>query len=195
MAILMMFEAPGATPEQYQEVNDHMGVGEDYAPPGLISHVAGRGDDSLVVLDVWESREALERFFAERLGQALAATGVEAPEPRVMPVHNLIVQGAGRHAGTLVLIEVPGLRSEAYDRLAASLDAHVGDGTNHPAVSHVAALSDDGMFVADVWGSPEEFGRFAETEIGPAGASIGLGPIEPRFVPVLNRIRGAATVR
>ena len=54
--------------------------------------------------------------------------------------------------------------------------------------------ADGGMVVADLWDSAEAFGKFAEEQIGPAGAAVGLGPIEPRIVPVHNRIRGRARV-
>lgn len=36
-----------------------------------------------VVFEVWESREAQERFMAERLGRALQEGGVTAPPARV----------------------------------------------------------------------------------------------------------------
>jgi hypothetical protein len=50
------------------------------------------------------------------------------------------------------------------------------------------------VFVLDLWESPEAFGKFAEEQIGPAGAKVGMGPVEPRILPVHNRIRGKAAV-
>jgi hypothetical protein len=41
-------------------------------------------------------------------------------------------------------------------------------------------VTDDGLIV----------GRFAKEEIGPAGEAAGLGPVEPRVVPLHNRTRG-----
>ncbi|HZO96088.1 MAG TPA: hypothetical protein VFB42_01830 [Gaiellaceae bacterium] len=191
MSILMIFEVPGGTVEQYHEVNERMGIrGDGDAPGGLVWHVAGRTDDGVLVADVWESREQFERFFRERAGQALADAGVEAGEPLVLPVHNLIARGAGAEPRVIVLIDVPGFGPEAYDSVVGSMPAHAGDGSQHPAASHVAAVKDAGLLIVDLWDSPEAFARFAESQVAPAAASAGLGPLEPRFVPVVNRIRG-----
>jgi hypothetical protein len=42
------------------------------------------------------------------------------------------------------------------------------------------------MVFADVWDTPESFGRFAEEQLGPAAESAGVdvASLEPRFVPV-----------
>ena len=46
-------------------------------PAGLLSHAAGTGDGgSLIVMEVWESRDAQARFMQERLGRALAEGGI-----------------------------------------------------------------------------------------------------------------------
>jgi hypothetical protein len=77
--------------------------------------------------------------------------------------------------------------------MVGKMDAHYGDGSGHPCVTHTAALTEGGgMFIADLWESPEAFGKFAEEQIGPAGAAVGLGPIEPRIIPVHNRIKSRA---
>jgi hypothetical protein len=51
-------------------------------PDGLILHIAGPTDEGFRIIDVWESKQAWERFRAERLAPALAALGGPAsPEP------------------------------------------------------------------------------------------------------------------
>src|ERR1043166_4472200 len=45
---------------------------EDESPEGLSVHSAGQGEQGYYVYDVWESREAFERFMEEKLGPALA---------------------------------------------------------------------------------------------------------------------------
>lgn len=147
------------------------------------------------MVDVWESKEKLDSFVHDRLLAALDAAGLEAGEPTILPVHSMIPQGAGSTAGTIVVIELDGFGTDAYDAMASTMAAHARD-ENHPAVSHVAAATDTGMIVVDVWESPEAFGEFAETQIGPAGAAAGLDPstIQPRFVPAVNRIRGDVSV-
>ncbi len=192
MAVLMVLEIPGMTEEQYNATNDHMGIrGDEDAPDGLISHHAGKTDGGIIAVDVWESEEKLNRFAHDQLMAALQASGVEPRQPTLMPIHNMIPQGAGSTPGVLVLIDVDGFGTDTYDEMTKHMDAHVREGSGHPAVSHVAARKDDGsVFVADVWESPEAFGAFAEQQIGPAGAAVGLGPVDPRFAPVIGRLRG-----
>lgn len=48
-------------------------------PDGLISHVAGATDGGWCVVDLWQSHEHLERFFAERLGPAMESVWDLAP--------------------------------------------------------------------------------------------------------------------
>jgi hypothetical protein len=194
----MVIEAPGATPEEYDRANEIMGIhGDEDAPEGLIQHVAAFDDTGLVIADVWESEEAIDRFFEERLGAALEEAGVlqkSSGPARRLPVHNALT-GKGSEANVLMLIDIEGFGPDAYDQMVSSMDAHVGDGSDHPCVTHVAARADDGgVVVADLWESPEAFGKFGEEQIGPAGAAAGLGPIEPRIIPVHNRIRGKAAV-
>jgi hypothetical protein len=194
---MMIMDAPEGTTEQYERTNEIMGLrGDEDAPEGLIQHVAASDAAGLLILDVWESEDAFGRFYEERLGPALEQSGVAASagEPRPsMPVHNALT-GKGMEANVLILIEVDGLGSDAYDEMASKMESHQGDGSNGPWFSHTAAKADGGMVVADLWDSAEAFGKFAEEQIGPAGAAVGLGPIEPRIVPVHNVIRGRARV-
>jgi heme-degrading monooxygenase HmoA len=194
MAVLMVLEAPGGTVEQYERANQLMGItGDDDAPAGLVSHVAAVTEDGIVVADVWESEAALETFFEERAGAAFAEAGMPEAKPRVAQVHDHIPQGAGTEPGVLVYIEIDELSPDQYDQMIGGMDAHSAD-ANHPAVSHVAAVTEDGGFlVADVWESPQAFADFAESQVAPAGESVGMGPIEPRFATVHNTLkRGSA---
>ena len=191
MSVLMLLETPGATIEQYEQINNAMGIhGEQDAPEGLVEHVVGVDGDGLVVADVWESEEALGRFVEQRLRPAREKARVQGrPEPRVHPVHNRL-EGAGSEPNVLLIVEMDDA-PDVYDQVTSKMDAHTADGSNHPSVSHTAAKTDGGgLLVVDLWGSPEEFGGFAEEQIGPAAAEAGMGPLEPRFVPVHSRIRG-----
>jgi hypothetical protein len=196
MAVLMVLEVPGATIEQYEQANEIMGIhGDDDAPDGLIRHAAGYDGNAVIVLDVWDSEEALERFFRGRLGAALARAGIdpEAAPPRILPVHSQL-DGKAEEANIAVILEVKDLGSDAYDEMTRTMDAHTVN--EHPSVSHTAArLPDGGMLVVDLWESPEAFGKFAEEQIAPAGQKVGLGPIEPRVIPVHNHIRGRTAQR
>jgi len=190
MAVLMMLELPGATPEQYDRANEILGIaGDDDAPEGLISHAAGLTDEGMVIVDVWDSAESLERFFEEREVQAaMNEAGAELGEPRVLPVHNEF-EGGGSDAGVLMIAELDDFDTDTYDQMASGMEGH--GSAEHPAVYHAAAVTDGGgMVIVDIWESPDAFGKFAQEQIAPAGEEAGMAPLEPRFVPVHRRIKG-----
>lgn len=184
-----MFEIPEMTLEQYDRLFEEMGVrGAEDVPAGLLSHAAGDTGEGVLTAGVWAYMERLNIFWAEWLAPAIVKEGLPQVVPRLLPVHNMILRGAGREPGVIVLLEIDGLAPETYDELVAALDAHAGDGSGHPAVSHVAAQTAGGMVIVDVWDSPESFRRFAEEQIAPAARSAGMPPLEPRFVPVHNHL-------
>jgi hypothetical protein len=191
MPVVLVFDVAGATPAQYDRTNEILGIrGDADAPDGLISHVCGASDDGLLIVDVWESEEVL-RPFVERVAPAAAEAGMSDVRPRILPMHNLIARGKGTDANVLLFIEPEGFGPEMYDRVIAHMDAHQQGGENHPAVSHVAAVAEDGgLVIADVWSSPEAFYAFAQEQLAEFAAE--LGELHPRFVPVYNRLRGKA---
>ena len=89
MAIGLLVESPGGTQEQYDIALQVLDLGGE-APPGQIFHIAGPTDEGWRVVDLWESREAFDRFFEEKLGAALKAA--EMPEPKLSfwPIHNVL---------------------------------------------------------------------------------------------------------
>jgi heme-degrading monooxygenase HmoA len=194
VAIVMTMEAPGGTPEQYDALNEALGVtGDETAPDGLIIHVAGLSEDGMVIVDVWESQEKLDAFFTSGgLGQALEESDIEAGKPTIHKLHNMIPQGAGSGDNVLVMIETE-MTTDDYDEVSSSLPAHAGDGSDHPVVAHIAAVSDDGkLYVFDIWESAEAFGAFAERDL--AQHAEKMGEVSPTFVPVHNVTRGSAKV-
>lgn len=191
MAILMILEGQGFTPEAYAAVNEAMGVQTDAdAPEGLIEHVAALTDDGeLVVADLWESDEALGKFFETKLGPASKQLGLPDAQPRIAQVHNHL-PGTAAEGNTLVLIEVDGATTDDYDAMAATMPAHAPDGPGHPGHVHIAATDGSAIIVADLWPSPEAFGAFAQEQVGPAAAKAGVTSIKQRILRVHNRIRG-----
>jgi hypothetical protein len=188
---LTIFEIPEMTLDQYDRLFDEMGVrSADDMPPGLLAPAAGDTGEGVLTTGVWADMERLNIFYAEWLGPAIVEERLPQVVPRLLPVHNMILHGAGRQPGVIVQLEIGGLAPEAYDELIAAMAAHAGDGSGHPAVSHVAAQTAEGMVIVDVWDSPESFGRFAEEQVRPAvqSAGGGLPPLEPRYVPVHNHI-------
>ena len=85
MAVGVLNETPGVPAEMYDRVQATMDL-EANPPEGLILHTAGFAGGSLIVFDVWESREAFERFAGERLLPAIhevaQAAGMEPTVPR-----------------------------------------------------------------------------------------------------------------
>jgi hypothetical protein len=110
-----------------------------------------------------------------------------------MEVHNRLT-GQGSAPNVLILIDADGLTTDQYDQMASRMPAHADGGSDGPWYAHTAATKDGGLVVADVWESAEAFGQFAQEQIAPAGQDAGMGPIEPRMLPVHNVITGRARV-
>ncbi len=87
MSIFLIINIPGATTEQYDQIEQ--GIGEPRLGEGQTYHVAGTTADGLCVVDVWESRDHFERFLAERLGEQLQRAGVQQqPQITEVAIHN-----------------------------------------------------------------------------------------------------------
>ena len=87
---------PGpAGPDMYDGVTREIDVAND-PPDGLIFHWVGDVDGKWTVTDVWESREAYDRFREERLFPAIQKVSgmnpTEGPQPTVteFEVHNYV---------------------------------------------------------------------------------------------------------
>jgi hypothetical protein len=84
------------TQEQYEESirqltggsADRMQSPDDWPVAGLLSHTAGQGPNGFRVVDVWESREALEQFGAV-LMPILAGIGMQG-EPEIYEAHTYV---------------------------------------------------------------------------------------------------------
>jgi len=71
MAVVMMMEnPPGLSTDLYDAVNAKMDV-DSNPPEGLICHTAGFDNGVFRIVDVWESKDAYDRFSKERLGPAI----------------------------------------------------------------------------------------------------------------------------
>jgi hypothetical protein len=83
----------GVGPDTYDGVQAEMDIAND-PPEGLIFHWAGEVDGKWTVMDVWEAREAAERFREERLFPAIQKVSgrdpVSGPQPTIteFAVHN-----------------------------------------------------------------------------------------------------------
>jgi hypothetical protein len=80
----------GFTKEMYEQITEkmfgHMPIREDDAPEGLIVHSAGPGQGGWYVYDIWESKEAFQRFMDEKLMPAAnEVMGDVQPPPEAAP--------------------------------------------------------------------------------------------------------------
>lgn len=87
MAIVGIFEGDFSQ-TQYEQVREQVLPGNRLVP-GLLSHVAGPGENGWCVVEVWESQEALQRHFDEGLSQALQQANINV-QPRIYQVVNTI---------------------------------------------------------------------------------------------------------
>ncbi|GDY70915.1 hypothetical protein SAV31267_004000 [Streptomyces avermitilis] len=91
MAMVMSMHWAGVTPEQYDTVRDAVGWEEIPAAGGHV-HVARFDAQGLHVTDVWESQQAFETFFTERLAPAIQKAGITGtPETDFSPLHRRFI--------------------------------------------------------------------------------------------------------
>ena len=82
----MVMDVPGGTTVQYDLM---LALLRGSAPPGLVSHVCAPTDRGLLVVDVWETQEALDAFFVTGgFGAALKEAGITELQPRIYAVHD-----------------------------------------------------------------------------------------------------------
>ena len=92
MPVALVFE--GITQEQYEESirrltpDGRVESPSDWPVPGLLAHIAGQGQGTFRVVDVWESQEALEAFGAELI-PILRDIGVQG-DPEIYPLHTFV---------------------------------------------------------------------------------------------------------
>ena len=86
MAVVTVLEFPGMTRDQYERVGAMLTGG---APEGILYHACGPVADGWRIMDVWESREAFDRFVDEAYVPAVQRVGGPEPSRReVIPAHH-----------------------------------------------------------------------------------------------------------
>ncbi|MGW6916994.1 hypothetical protein ACWGB8_24670 [Kitasatospora sp. NPDC054939] len=96
MAVVVIFEAPGMTQALYEQsvekltgVHGPLKAVGDLPVPGLLSHTAAPTSDGWLIVDVWESEEAFQRF-GEVVTPIMNELGVQAAPPRMYPVFTMV---------------------------------------------------------------------------------------------------------
>jgi hypothetical protein len=95
MAVAVVLEFPGGTIEQYDQAVQRMGLQPGGAGgPGALFHWVTATAGGIRVTDVWESREAFERFAQEKIGPTTEEVGLPAAaEITFFEVHNYLTAG------------------------------------------------------------------------------------------------------
>ncbi len=98
MDIAVQIDFKGSTLEQYDQAIERMGLlPRGPSAPEELFHWVTKTDDGFRVIDVWESREAFERFLAAKIRKVSYRVGVPyPPEIRFFEVHNYLAGGRRR---------------------------------------------------------------------------------------------------
>lgn len=88
MAVGLYFPASMSS-AQYDETIQQLNQAGAGTPKGRTYHVAFLEGDKVAVFDVWDSKEDFETF-GRTLMPILEKVGVQAPEPQIAEVHNVI---------------------------------------------------------------------------------------------------------
>lgn len=93
--VVAVFQSPSLTQEKYEESVRRLTGGKnrlespaDWPVEGLLTHIAGQGQNGFRVVDVWESEDAFGRF-GETLMPILQDIGVEG-QPEIYPAQTFV---------------------------------------------------------------------------------------------------------
>jgi hypothetical protein len=92
MSTISITRWPGLDAAGYDALVERAGL-RDAPPAGGTVHLAALDGDGMIFINVWESREAQERFNAAVLPK-LQAVGIAPSETRILDVVNAVVASA-----------------------------------------------------------------------------------------------------
>jgi hypothetical protein len=170
MTVAFIFDFPGGTMDQYDQVVERMHLDGRMAPGGLI-HVAGSYEGGLRVIDVWEDMERFARFRDERIVPDTQAVGLAPPELRVVEIDEE-KPGNGETPALVQCVFMPGLDRRAFD----AADRQIRPNGEMPAAItfHFNGPCDGGWCVIDGWTSKAARDEFLDARILPAVANMPL---------------------
>jgi len=89
MAIMLVFNAPDMTKEQYDALRPVVQWENNY-PDGVLLHSCAFDEQGgLHVVDLWESPEQVHNFFETRLKPGFEQLGIDPGQPAMYQVHNI----------------------------------------------------------------------------------------------------------
>jgi hypothetical protein len=96
MAVMMLMEWEGVTPDQYEALRKLTNFEGNVAPGGRF-HIAGFDGRGIRVCDVWERAEDFQTFTEKRLMPAVQQLGIKGePKVQILPAHNIFAPGYQR---------------------------------------------------------------------------------------------------
>jgi hypothetical protein len=93
MAFAFLINPSSMTASQYDEIMRALDTAGAGAPPGRLYHACFGSGDQLRMIDIWESREALDAFIGTLLRLPGEWEGLDPGEPEVVALHNVVVRG------------------------------------------------------------------------------------------------------
>ena len=90
MSVVVRFKPTNLTTELYDESVRRIKAAGTFPPDGCDYHVCFGTEGSLLVTEIWDSREQLHAF-GERLMPILADVGIEfSGDPELFEIHNTV---------------------------------------------------------------------------------------------------------
>lgn len=89
-----------------------------------------------------------------------------------------------------VVLEFAGGTLEQYDQVISKMGLTPGGPTPPGAIFHWVAPTDGGLYITDVWETREVFDAFAQEQIGPYSAEVGLPAPVMTFYDVHSYLGG-----
>jgi hypothetical protein len=89
MAFVLRFTPKGMTATKYDEVIERLKSDGAGAPKGRSYHVCFGDPENLFVSDIWDSMEDFQAF-GKTLLPIMQSMGLDAGEPAILKVHNVI---------------------------------------------------------------------------------------------------------
>jgi len=96
VAVEVAFRGPGSTLDKYTKTLTLMGVvpGGPHPDPSCLFHWATESGDGITVTDVWTTREAFEKFAAEKIGPLGGEAGMPTPQVKFIEVASFLTAGS-----------------------------------------------------------------------------------------------------
>ena len=83
MPVMSLFRSPTVNQPQYDAIIQAMDL-EHQPQRGILTHACGFDQKGICVMDVWESRQDLDSFLANRLKPVFAKLGMTFVEPEII---------------------------------------------------------------------------------------------------------------